>query len=61
MGQVILVADNNCKAVVKNLSQARKVWSRMSHILSSKGVVPLVSGIFFKAVVQAVLLFGSET
>ena len=47
--------------MAKNLSRAREVWSRMSHILSREGVVPLVSGFFFKAVVQAVLLFGAET
>ena len=33
----------------------------MLHILSREGAVPQVSGFFFKAVVQAVLLFGAET
>ena len=59
--RVILEADNNWPAVVKNLAQARKVWSRMSHIISREGAALRVPGIFLKAVVQAVLLFGAET
>ena len=39
----------------------RAVWNRMTRILSREGAEPLVSGFFFKAVVQAVFLFGSET
>ena len=33
----------------------------MDRILSREGVEPLLSGLFFKAVFQAVLLLGSET
>ena len=32
----------------------------MTRILSWEGVDPKVSGLFFKAVVQALLLFGTE-
>ena len=55
------MTDNNWTAVVKNLSRARKVWSRISRILSREGAAPQVSKFFFKAVVQAILLFGAET
>ena len=47
--------------MVSNLSQAKIVWSRMLRILSREGATPRVSGFFFKAVIQAVLLFGAET
>ena len=43
------------------MSRARAVWGRMARILSWEGLAPRMSGFFFKAVVQAVLLFGSET
>ena len=33
----------------------------MLHILSREGATPWVYGFFFKAVIQAVLLFGAET
>ena len=33
----------------------------MTRIISKEGAAPRVSGLFFKAVVQALLLFGLET
>ena len=45
----------------RNLSRARAVWKRMTRILSREGAEPRVSGFLFKAMVQAVLVFGSET
>ena len=61
LGRVISATDDNWPAVVRNLDPAKKVWSRMSRILSREGVTPWVYGFFFKAVIQAVLLFGAET
>ena len=56
LGRVISAVEN-----VKNLSRERKVWSRMSRFLSREGAVPRLFGFFFKAVIQAVLIFGAET
>ena len=56
-----MAADDDWQAVVKNLSRARKVWSRMAPILRREGAAPRVSGLFFKAVVQAVILLRAET
>ena len=44
-----------------NLEKARKSWGRLKGILSREGATKRVSGNFFKAVVQQVLLFGAET
>ena len=44
-----------------NLGKARKIWGRLQQILSREGATKQVSRDFFKAVVQQVLLFGSET
>ena len=41
--------------------KARKIWGRLSRILSREGSDKRVSVNLFKAVVQAVLLFGAET
>ena len=41
--------------------RSRTVWKRITRILSRKGVEQRVSRFFFKAVVQAVLIFGAET
>ena len=61
LAQMILEADNNWLVVVNNLSRARKVWRRMLRILSREGAAPRVFGFFLNGVVQAVLLFRSDT
>jgi hypothetical protein len=62
LGRLLSSNDNDWPAVHKNLSKARKSWARISRILARRdGATPRVSGMFYKAVVQSVLLFGSET
>ena len=61
LGLIILAADNAWPAVVNYLSWARTFWRRMLLILSREGAAPRVSGFSFNAVVQAVLLFRSDT
>ena len=56
-----MAANNDWLAVLSNLYQARLVWKIMTRILSKEVADPRVSGFFFKAMVQVVLLFGSET
>ena len=53
--------DDDWPAVAENLAKARKSWVRLQGILSGEGATKRVSGNFFKAVVQQVLLFGAET
>ena len=61
LGRVILEADEDWPEVVTKSYRARAFWRRMTRIFSREEAAPQVSGIFFKAVVQAVLLFGLET
>ena len=56
-----MAGDYGWPAVAGNLHKARKSWGRMSQILIREGAEPKVSKLFFKAVIQAVLLFGAET
>ena len=58
---MILVADDDWPSVARNLSRERAVWKRMIIILIRKGAEPRVSRFFFKAVVQAVMLFSADT
>ena len=46
--------------VAGNLQNVRKSWGQMSRILTREGADPKVSGHFFKALVQSVLLLGSK-
>ena len=61
LGRVLTAGDDDWIAVVGNLGKARKSWGRLSWILIREVADPKVSGSFYKAVAQAVLLFGAET
>ena len=52
---------NNWLARAGKLGKARKSWGRMQRIISRERANKRVSGNFFKAVVQQVLLFGVDT
>ena len=43
------------------MSWSRAVWRIMARIFSREGAVPRVSGLFFKAMMQAVLILGLDT
>ena len=59
--RVLMSLDDDWLEVVGNLQKSRKSWARLPIILGMEGDSPMMSGIFFKAVVHAVLLFGAET
>ena len=42
------------------MQKARKIWERVSMILGTEGDKPKMLRMVFKAVVQAVLIFGAE-
>ena len=58
--QVLTTRGNEWLAVVVNLGKARNSWGWLSQILIREGAYPKVSGHFYKAVAQAVFLFGAE-
>ena len=58
LGRVMTAGDDYWLAVAGNLVKARKIWGSLLRILSREGVDKRVSGNVFKAVMQAVLLFG---
>ena len=52
-------SDKDCPAVLHKISKARQVWGRLGKLLWREGADPTVSEKFYRAVVQAVLLFGA--
>ncbi len=44
-----------------NLRKARGCWARVSRVLRAENPTPKMCGMFYKATVQAVLLYGSVT
>ena len=61
LGRVMTAGDDDWPVVAGNLAKAQKSWGRMQGILRREVTTPRISGNFFKAVVQQVLLFGAET
>ena len=61
LGRPVTYNDSNWAALYKNLRKARTQWTKLARILVRDGATPRISGLFYKAVVQAVLLYGCET
>ena len=61
LGRLLAYDDNDSQAMRSNLKKARKSWAQVSRVLRAENASPKVCGVFYKATVQAVLLFGSET
>ena len=59
--RVMTAGDDDWPAVVGNPQKARNSWRRLLQCLSREGEDTKVSGCFFKAVTQAVLLSVAET
>ena len=57
---MLTAVDDYWLVVVGNLGKARKSWIWLSRVLVREGADPKVSGNFYKAVAQVVLLFGAE-
>ncbi len=58
----LLAQDNNdAQAIRQQLQKARGVWARVGQVLRGENTAPWIAAKFYKAVVQAVLLYGSKT
>ena len=55
-----MTSDDDWAAVILSLRKARKQWAWMLHILEYEGVNLWVYGLFYKAVVQAIWLYGLD-
>ena len=61
LGQFLHQSDEDCLAVFRNIRKARQVLGCLGKILRREGADLILSAKFYRAVVQVVLLFGSET
>ena len=57
MGRVLMAADYDWAAVISNLRKAHKQWLQMSRILGWEDSNTRVLGLFYKSVVQAILIY----
>ncbi len=61
LGRLLAQDNNNAQAVQQQLRKARGIWARVGQVLRGENVGPQITAKFYKAVVQAVLLYSSET
>jgi hypothetical protein len=61
LGWLISFDDTDNQAMGSNLRKACGCWSQVSRVLRAENATPKTCGMFYKATVQAVLLYGSET
>ena len=61
LGRPLDQTDDYWMAVIGNFKWAQKVWRRLGKLLIREVEDPKVAEMFYRAVTQAVLLFGSKT
>jgi hypothetical protein len=61
LGRIITSQDNDWAAARKNLQKAKQRWTMICRILMRENASPRNSSLFYKATIQTVLLYGSET
>ena len=61
LGRVLEEKDDDSVAASRQLQRARSKWNRIAGVLKTQGVGSKIMGYFYKAIVQAVLLYGSES
>lgn len=61
LGRILAGDDDDSLAAYARLRKARLVWGRFRTILQADGASPAVMGKFYRTVISATLLFGSET
>ena len=61
LGRILDSGDDDNHAALRQLARAREKWGRIGKVLRCEGANPRIMGYFYKAIVQAVLLYGSES
>ena len=61
LGRIIAYDGNGVPVARRQLARARAVWGRLSKVIAKESVPAPVAGMFYQAVVAAVLLYGSES
>ena len=61
LGRMLSYNNSDTPAIRRNLKRARQVWGRISTVIAKDSVPAPIAGMFYQAVVTAVLLYGSET
>ena len=61
LGRLLSQDEDDIQAVRSQLCKACRTWAQVGQVLRRENAPPRVSAKFYKAIVQSVLLYGSET
>ena len=61
LGWILSRADKYWPSIIRNIRRARQVWGKIVKLLRWEGADTIISLKFYRMVVWAVLIFGSET
>ena len=61
LGRILERSYDDWPKVLQNVGKAHRVWSCLGKLLRREGAEPQVSAMFYREVVQAVIIFGAET
>jgi hypothetical protein len=61
LGHLMSQDDYDIQAIPAQMRKARATWTRNEQVLHSKNVLPFVAARFYQAIIQAILLYGSES
>ena len=61
LGRVISHTNSDWPAIFRQLTRARQRWAMIARVVAKLQIPAKAAGMFYKAIVQAVLLYGSET
>jgi hypothetical protein len=61
LGHLLAQDNDNAQAIQQQLQKAWGVWAHVRQVLRGENTATRIAAKFYKAVVQAVLLYGSET
>lgn len=61
LGRPIAASNSDWPALYRNLQKAKQQWAYISRVLTNEGAPPKAAGMFYKSIVQSVLLYACET
>jgi hypothetical protein len=61
LGWMMAQDDDDIQAIRVQLRKACATWARVGQVLRSENALPPIAARFYQAIVQAILLYGSET
>ncbi len=61
LGHLLAQDIDIIQAIRAQLRKARATWAQVGQVLCNENISPHIAATFYKAVVQAILLYGSKT